>query len=375
MCRAGGIDRMQLLRPHPGTHGRTLAAGELLLLAPMDDDADTALTRALDAGGFEFERRGPLMDLGYVDESLPALSALLTGRIPPALQSRVKGTMASAAEADADLSAALLRAEPLPVFFEQVEVAWARAALEDGWLFSVFQPIVEARTGSIFAYESLIRAQPPGTDDVIGAGQLIHACQRLNLYHQLDQRARVTAIRGAAALALGETRFFINFSPHAIYDPAVCLRGTMAAAEQHGVSMGQLVFEVQDLDQVESRERLCCVLDHYRGKGAGIALDHVDGSLSSLEYLAELLPDYVKIDRTLTSAAATSRGGRRRLEAVAELARRLGVRVVASGVEDFDQMHAAVECRADYLQGYLIARPASPPEPVRPEVLRLLLAA
>ena len=109
---------------------------------------------------------------------------------------------------------------------ERAQHDWGRDALDDNWLFSLFHPIVEAESGAVFAYEALIRAKNPQTEEVIGAGPLIDASVKLNIEHVFDQRARQTAIRNAAALQIPHLRLFINFMPNTIYDPEVCLRRT-----------------------------------------------------------------------------------------------------------------------------------------------------
>lgn len=332
-----------------------------LLLAPLDSDADLALTRALEAGGFAFERSGPALLVQDAREHLAALNTLLTGRIPPALQSQVKAVLVDGSDDPTSVALSYLRAEALPVFFEQTDLDWARQALREDWLFSVFQPVMTAATGTIHAYEALVRARNPRTGDVIGAAQLVYASRRLNIYHQFDRMARLTAIREAAALGKPGMRYFVNFSPSAIYDPAVCLRGTLDAAREAGIPLDQLVFDLIEFDQSEGRERLYAILDYYRGKGVSVALDSLDGSLTTLQYVTELLPDYVKLDGDLTARAVTSTTGRRRLQSVIDLAKRLNIAVVAEGIETPEQARVSIESGADYLQGFLFAHPSNPP--------------
>ena len=169
--------------------------------------------------------------------------------------------------------AAFVQAEPLSRLMESAQHDWVRDALNDDWLFSVFHPIVGAETGAVFAYEALIRARHPETDQVIGAGPIIEAAVNLNLEHVLDQCARKTAIRNAAALQMPDVRLFINFMPNTIYDPEVCLRTTMETAEECGLELSSLVFEVVETEHIPDMKRLKKILDYYKSRGVGTAVD------------------------------------------------------------------------------------------------------
>jgi EAL domain-containing protein (putative c-di-GMP-specific phosphodiesterase class I) len=296
----------------------------------------------------------------------PVIEKLRT-RMPGTLQARVKGvffenSQPRTAEALLDI---LVYAEPLSSLFEVLDMEWARAVLLENRLFSVYQPIIDAGDGSVFAYEALIRARHPTEDEVVGAYQLIHACERLSLHNALDQCARVTALRDAHAIDTRRTKLFMNFLPSSIYDPEVCLRTTMAAARECGIPMDRLVFEVIETEQVKDMDSLRAVVNYYREHGAGIALDDISSGFASLQYLADLMPDFAKIDRHLVTSAAESSSCRHTLDSLVGLARKLNVKVIAEGIETPEQLLVCQEAGVDYLQGFLFARPAAPPEQVR----------
>jgi EAL domain-containing protein (putative c-di-GMP-specific phosphodiesterase class I) len=340
------------------------SGGEYLLLAPMDALGNAALAKILKGASIEFERRGSVMLLSTAGHHAGCLVSLLNDQLSASLKERIKGVFVHSAETPDSIVEAVIRAEALPTLFDILEVEWAREALRRGDLFSVFHPIVDSSTGSIFAYEALIRANRPETGEIVGAGQLIYACQRLNLLHQFDQAARISAIRSGAALNQPDCRIFINFLASTIYDPDVCLQTTVAAAQEVGLGMDRLVFEVTETEHIPSMQHLRQILDYYRRHGAGVALDDISSGFSSLQYLADLLPDYVKIDRDLVTSAASSLSARHTLESIVSLAQKLNVKVIAEGVETVDQMQICVDAGVEFLQGYLFALPGNPPEAI-----------
>jgi EAL domain-containing protein (putative c-di-GMP-specific phosphodiesterase class I) len=341
-----------------------------LLLAALDADAEYALDLALKKGGFEAERCGPALMLTLARSQMRTLHALLTRYLPTALFPRVKGVFAGEWQTPEGRMRALLEAEALPVFFEQAEYAWARDALRDGWLFSVFQPILDARNGSPFAYEGLIRARHPETGEIVGAGQLFYACQRLHLQHRLDQQARITAIRAAAALPDNGSCLFVNVLPGAIYDPERCLGSAFGAASERGFGPSRLVFELTDPGEAEDPDHLASVLQYVRERGGRIALGDISGRFSALRYLSVLRPDYVKVTPDLVASAVDGPSARYALSSIVDMARRIDVQVVAQGIETHEQMQVCLAAGVHFLQGFLFATPANPPHSASAELLQ-----
>ncbi len=348
----------------PAAIGRS---GDALLLAPLDGSARESLVGALTAGQMNYKFVGAsIVEVLCNDTAKSEIIQELKLRLSPMLQQRIKGVFFEADRPQTPdlLLGVFMHAEPLSVLFDLMDVEWVRTVLREDRLFSVYHPMVDARSGDIFAYEALIRGHHPHVDEVVGAGRLIYACEKLNLQNALDQQARVTALRDSNVLDLERTKLFMNFLPSSIYDPDICLRSTMAAARERGIPLDRLVFEVIEAEEVQSMDGLRRIVRYYREHGAGIALDNISSGFASLQLLADLLPDYAKIDGHLVAQAAESASARQTLESIASLARKLNVKVIAEGIETMEQMRVCVEAGADYLQGYLFARPAAVPETV-----------
>ena len=333
-----------------------------LLLACRDAHVQAALTAALQAGGFAFRQTGAALLIADARLQAEAITTFLRDRLAASTQGAIRAVyLRENAAPDEMLRAACFDAETLPDWIERGAHEWVRQALAEDWFFSMFQPIVGAHTGATFAHEALIRARDPHSGQVYGAGPIIAACERLQLQHQLDQRARQSAIRSAASLGLASGHFFINFMPNTIYDPEICLRTTMVAADTHGMELSRLVFEVVESEDIPDMKRLAHILDYYRSRGVGTAVDDLGAGFAALPYLDALRPDYAKIDRQLVVDAAQDDAARVRLEQIIAAAKRLNIRVIAEGIETPEQLHVCRQAGADFLQGYLFARPAYPP--------------
>jgi EAL domain-containing protein (putative c-di-GMP-specific phosphodiesterase class I) len=340
-------------------------ASSVLLLGPQDPDATSALRQVLGASGFDFSMTGPLFIVPNVRDRLPEIETLFKSRLSPVTQACVSASYVPGGLANSDqIMRALLVARPLSELLHNLEHEWIREALNDGWLFSVFHPIIHATTGELFAQEALLRAQNPRTQTIVGAGHIINACEKLKLQHQLDQRARQTAIQGASQHLPADVKVFINFLPNTIYDPAICLRTTMEAAQRCNLPMSRLVFEVVETEKIPDMDHLRHILDYYRERGVGTAIDDMGAGFSGVDYITSLKPDFVKLDREFVLAAESTSEGRMQMDRIISASHQHGASVIAEGIETQAQMKLCVDAGANFLQGFLFAKPACPPQPV-----------
>jgi len=105
---------------------------------------------------------------------------------------------------------------------------------------------------------------------------------------------------------------FVNFLPTTIYRPEVCVATTERAAEQAGLRLDQLVFEVTESEQVNDLDHLEKVFSYYRERGCKVALDDLGAGYSSLNMLVRLKPDIVKLDKEMVQRRAGQPVRRRR---------------------------------------------------------------
>ena len=358
----GGCARCQLSRSAV-PDGQTF-----LLLGAQNARARESVARALDAANLPFQECGDVLAVPTRRARLSGFLVSLLEELPAATAEAVKGVFWQGGSDGVDMPralAAFVRAEPVSVLLGDARHKWVRDALEDDWLTSFFHPIVEARTGLVFGYECLIRARNPHTDELIGAWPIIEAANTLKLDHVLDQHARRTAIRCASELDIEKVRYFINFLPNTIYDPEICLRTTMEAAQEFGLDPARLVFEVVETERIPDIARLRRILDYYRERGVGTAVDDMGSGFASLQYVTELQPDFVKLDRDLVVRAGHDVDARRTLDLIVGTAKEVGSLVIAEGIETPGQMTVSQEAVVDFLQGFLFARPANPPETAR----------
>ena len=252
--------------------------------------------------------------------------------------------------------------ESFPKFVAEVRSAWLVELLRAQAVYSVFQPIVhvpqDGEAPAVFGYECLMRGQHNGR--VVAPDLMIQMARGADLIFQLDLAARRAALVGAGRHAIKE-KVFINFSPNSIYDPWHCLRSTVNTVEEVGLTREQVVFEITETERLPSLKHLKRIMEFYREEGFQVALDDVGAGYSSLNVLIELKPDFVKLDMGLVQNvdrdASKAIVARKLIETVKELE----LCTIAEGVERPEELNWVREQGADLAQGYLFARPATPP--------------
>ncbi len=213
-----------------------------------------------------------------------------------------------------------------------------------------FQPIVQRSTRSIFAYEALVRGM-----EGQGAGEVI-ARVTPELMYRFDQTCRVKAIATAARLKL-RTRLSINFNPNAVYEPATCIRLTLAAAEMVGFDTGKLVFEITESERIRDTGHLVGIVNDYQRRGFLTAIDDFGAGYAGLNLLAEFQPDIVKLDMALIRDVDSNRVRRSIVTGIVATCSELDCAVLAEGVETIGEYRVLRDLGIDLFQGYLFARP------------------
>ncbi|WP_347303622.1 EAL domain-containing protein [Croceibacterium sp. TMG7-5b_MA50] len=218
---------------------------------------------------------------------------------------------------------------------------------------AAFQPIVDLETGKVFAYEALVRG-PEGQ----GAGWVLGQVDDDNRY-RFDQACRVAAITEAVTAGLLDTdaRLSINFLPNAVYSPQACIRLTLATAREQQLPTSRLMFEFTEGEKLDAAH-VRNIVESYRFHGFTTAIDDFGAGYAGLNLLAEIQPDCIKLDMELVRGIGSHQPRRLIVASMVRLARAMGIRLVAEGIETHAELATLRQLGVRYVQGYLIARPA-----------------
>lgn len=215
-----------------------------------------------------------------------------------------------------------------------------------------FQPIADVVRRDVFAWEALVRG-PDGQ----GAGWVLEQVTPERMY-RFDQTCRVLAIETAARLGLGEARLSINFAPNAVYEPASCIRMTLAAADRVGLRIEQLMFELTEGERINDPQHALSILAYYQQRGFVTAIDDFGAGFAGLQLLVQFQPHVLKLDMELVRGIDHHRARQTIVAGMLRIADELQCRVVAEGVETAAEYGWLRQAGVRLFQGYYFARPA-----------------
>ena len=338
---------------------RNVTGGTLYIAPPLAQIRST-LRRILQDAGITFEERSDgTLAVKLTPGDLQKLSDLFREGLSEGelKDSRVLLLKEGSQPALSDL----MKTQDLATFTASVQGEWLLDILRKEKLVTYFQPIISvSSTPEVFAYECLLR----GLDEkggLVSPGRMFSTAKAAGLLFYLDRAARLRAIETSTEQGL-DTEVFINFNPTSVYDPVYCLQSMVGAIDKSfSLTPERIVFEVTESEEIKDSRHLLNILNFYRESGFRVALDDLGAGYGSLNLMEKLRPDFVKLDIDLVRDVDTDSYKARIAAKLLELARDLGVRVVAEGVETEGQWRWLQDNGADYAQGFFFARPAFPP--------------
>lgn len=230
--------------------------------------------------------------------------------------------------------------------------------LEQRCIDSVYQPIMRTSGDKVFGYEALTRLRELNWFD--GPLALFSFAEAEGSAYALDRIAREKAIGGCGSLS-PDQKLFINLNAQIMDDPGFSPGQTLSLLEQRGLSPRNVVFELTERNSIEDFGSVKKALEHYRSQGYQIAIDDVGAGYSSLQSIVELRPDYLKVDRSIIQNIHLDDIKSHMLHSLTQMADKMGISIIAEGIEQEAELAKVKEMGVPYAQGYLLGRPAAFP--------------
>ncbi len=231
-------------------------------------------------------------------------------------------------------------------------------AIEADQLHLHYQPIVDLETGDVVGAEALARWDHPRLG-AVPPDRFVAVAEAEGLTGRLDRWAVCRALDEAARLVPATAYVAVNLSARTLSDPELDT-WVGAAAQDAGVAPERVVLEVTESATMADPRTAARVLEDLRSRGFRIAVDDFGTGHSSLAYLRRLPVSTLKVDRSFVTELTTDAGARAITASVVDLARTIGLTVVAEGVETPEQVDVLRRLGASSGQGWLWSRAVSP---------------
>lgn len=217
---------------------------------------------------------------------------------------------------------------------------------------TLFQPIVRARELTIFGYEILTRGS--ATSSFRNSDMLFSFAREAKLAWALEAIALGAALKRLREVDLLDRKFLLNLEAEMFEESEFRIHEMVSYFAEH---RGHFVFELTERAAIEDYAKFRVLLDEFRGKGIEVAIDDAGSGYASLEAIAALSPDYLKITKSLVSTLAEEPIKQDLVKMLVDLAGKIGAQTLAEGVETQEEFETCRDLGIDLIQGYYFAHP------------------
>jgi diguanylate cyclase (GGDEF)-like protein len=233
-----------------------------------------------------------------------------------------------------------------------------REALSADQFELFYQPIIELSSGKIFKAEALVRWRHPQRG-LICPDDFIPVAEESGLIVPLGQKILDTALRQTAtwkATLANNLQISINISPIQ-FRAREAMQHSIQDYHGSGLLGRHTIIEITESTLMGAHDEMQKMLRQLRDMGVEIALDDFGTGYSSLAYLKEFDIDYIKIDKSFIKALKPDSSEIAMCESMIVMAKKLGIRTIAEGIETAEQQDLLKSMGCDFAQGFLYAKP------------------
>jgi diguanylate cyclase (GGDEF)-like protein len=241
-----------------------------------------------------------------------------------------------------------------------------RDACKQKQLFAVYQPVVD-RHQEVVAYEALARWHHPNLGIVL-PDDFIPFAEKNALIIEVGNAVMDHILNDQTLWSQSTNRkpfdVLINISAHQLMNLGFAKK-FIASCEQFHVPINRIHFEITESVYLENVDMAIEVMDFLNKQGIQFALDDFGTGFSSLTYLQKLPIQYLKIDKSFVAGLGVSADDEAIASNVLRLARGLGIKVIAEGVETQSQFEWLYSSGCDFFQGWYFGQPSEGIEPLK----------
>lgn len=234
------------------------------------------------------------------------------------------------------------------------------SALKQGKFTPWFQPILGLKSDKVNHFEALVRMQA-SDGRILLPGTFIDVAERYGLIGAID---RVMIEKTMMCQAETKKRvdnvprsFSMNVSGRNVGDEDL-LKFIKSQIKKTGADADRLIFEITETEAVENLDDALMFIEELKAMGCHFALDDFGVGLSSFTHLKQMKVDYIKIDGSFIRRLQHNLDDQLFVKAMIEVARGMGIKTIAEFVENVEVMNILKEYGVDFVQGYLIGKPA-----------------
>jgi len=232
-----------------------------------------------------------------------------------------------------------------------------RHALEIGELYPVYHPIIRLTDGALVGAEVLLRWKNPELGEIAPA-EFIPIAEQTGLIRPITDWLFKTVLEHAASWRQRPDAFWLAVNVSPTYFCEKPFRQTIGDAVEQASKIGlELCVEITENLFLQNGEAAIEIFRYLAELGVASAMDDFGTGYSSLAYIKRFPLNYLKIDRTFVGGLPEDSEDRSLTETIVLMGHRLGITIIAEGVETQAQLDYLQSLDVAYAQGYFVAKP------------------
>lgn len=233
------------------------------------------------------------------------------------------------------------------------KVADLKTLLREEDVYIVYHPIVVTATREIYGYEALARG---GMRALRSPEVLFGVAEEANLIWELSRLCRKRAIEGIDTHLQENELLFLNIDPHDFRDPTFRYLDLDELGVEHPE---RIVLEITERTAITDYPKFVGYLNEFRERGFRFAVDDAGSGYAGLGSIANLSPDFIKLDISLIAGIDTNFMKQNLVETMVSFANDHGIKVIAEGVEREEEFDAVKRLGVHLTQGFLFHNPGT----------------
>jgi len=222
---------------------------------------------------------------------------------------------------------------------------------------TLVHPVFDLESMDVIGYEALSRG--PEGSEFERPDKLFAVAYDADLVLRLERLCRKRALQAAAGMK-EDRLLFVNVEPEAIADPQLRDIVTSSLLEESALPSSRVVLEITERAAITDFGAFRATLEYVRALGFTVAVDDAGAGYGSLQCMAEVRPEWLKIDLSLVRGVDSDDIRATLVESLVTLAERVGARLIAEGIETAEELEALRSLGVKYGQGFLLALPSAP---------------
>lgn len=217
-----------------------------------------------------------------------------------------------------------------------------------------FQPIISLNQGTTLGYEALARG--PVNSYFHTPTILFSYAQEIGSLISLEKLSQRKAIQRLANLR-PEQKIFINLSSQTISSADLISESFLELLQEKKLSPNNIVFEITERNSIQNFNNFNKLMSTLKNKGFSFAIDDAGAGYSSMQAIAELQPNFIKLDKSLVTGINNAPIKEALVEAFVTFSKRINSALIAEGIETREELYTLIKLGVDYGQGYFLGKP------------------